>query len=212
MICPLRLDIDEIDTDGSPWLIDETFVKRHTRVDFTDEDVNLQSYVKAALLWAENTTHRTILRREHRWILREFPYGGRMAIRLPRGKTRNVSQIEYSTGGTLTTLRGPSSSPTGADFQEDLRGEEGAVLMPPRGASWPSVDTDVPSPVIITFIAGWAIEDVPADLLNGVLMAVADAFDLRGSADVAMAKLDTSGSRLPAREALISGYMLPRWY
>lgn len=212
MLCPLRLDIDEIDIDGSPWLIDETFVKTHARVDFADEDDNLQSYIKAAVLWAENANHRTVIRREHRWVLREFPVGGRQEIRLPRGKTQRVLKIEYSVGGTLSTLYGPSSVAPGTDYQEDLRGNSGAVLMPPRGSSWPSVDEDVPAPVIVTFDAGWAVEDIPSDLMDGILMAIADAYDLRGSADVSFAKLNDSGTRLPAREVLISSYMLPREY
>lgn len=212
MLCPLRLDIDEIGVDGSPWLIDETLIKNHVRIDGAGEDVNLQDYVAAAILWAENCTHRTIIRRAHRWVLREFPIDNRQVIRLPRGRTVSVAKIEYSSGGSLIELTGPTSSPPGAGYQEELRGDGGGVLMPLRGTSWPSVDLDVPAPVTITFTAGWHAEDIPRDLLNGILMAIADGFDIRGSGDAAAAKLETGGARLPARQALISGYMLPRWY
>lgn len=212
MLCPLRLDIDDIDVDGSPWLIDETFVKTHVRIDDTDQDVNLQSYIKAAILWAENFTHRTLVQRTHRWVLSEFPSSARQSIRLPRGKTVSVASVAYSISGAVTTLSGPTSTPPGSGYQEDLRGDGGGVLMPVRGGTWPSVDYDVPAPIMITFSAGWAPEDIPADLLNGVLMAIADSYDIRGTGDANAAKLEMSGPRLAARESLISGYMMPRWY
>lgn len=213
MLCPLRLDIDPL-PDSSPWIIDEAVIKKHCHVDDGDDiqDENLQDYVASAILWAENATHRTIIARDHRWVLREFPYDRRYEIRLPRGKTNSVGKIEYSAGGVIQTLYGPSSdqSPTGNDFQEELRGDEGGVLMPPRGGCWPSVDCDVPAPVTITFNAGWAVDDIPRDLFTAILMATSDAFDLRGSGDTV--KIDQSGMSLSSRDKLISGYILSRWY
>lgn len=208
MLCPLRLDIDKLSIDGSPWAIDEALVKTHCRIDFDDDDANLQAYVESAVLWAENFTHRTIIRREHRWTLAEFPYDGRLAIRLPRGKCSAVSGIVYSLNGAATTLRGPTSSPVGTDWQEDLTADAGGVLMPPRGASWPSADIDVPAPVVFDFTAGYDAAEIPADLLNAVLMACADAWDIRGSGD----SIDMAGKRLQSRESLASSYMLPRIY
>lgn len=212
MLCPLRLEIDPL-PDSSPWILDEAMVKKHVRIDFEDEDENLQDYIAAAILWAEQSTHRTVIARDHRWVLKEFPVEGYGAIRLPRGKTNSVAGIDYSIGGTITTLHGPSSdiSPAGSDYQEALS-ESGAILMPPRTSTWPSVDCDVPSPITITFNAGWSATDMPRDLLSAILMATADAYEMRGSGDVAAAKLNEGGSRLNAREALVSAYMLPRWY
>lgn len=211
MILPLRLEVDAIEAD-SPEILDSALVKKHIRVDFPDDDDLLQRYILAAVNWCEGATHRTIYRRTHRWILAgfetEYPYG----MRIPRGKTVSIASIAYSSGGTVTTLTGPSSSPVGSGYQEDLRGDDGGIVMPSRGSSWPSTDTNVPAPVVVTFTAGWNADDIPADLLHAILFGVADAYDLRGTQDFNPAMLGGAGPRLAAREALASGYRLSRFY
>lgn len=211
MIRPLRLDVDALDV-GSPEIIDSALIRKHVRVDFPDDDDLLQKYLLAAVNWCEGAIHRTVFRRAHRWILdgfeTEYPYG----MRLPRGKTVSIDSISYSAGGTVTTLKGSSSSPAGTDYQEDLRGDDGGVVMPNRGASWPSTDSNVPAPVVVTFTAGWVAADLPADLLHAILFAIADAYDLRGTPDFNPAALGGSGPRLAARDALVSGYQLSRFY
>jgi uncharacterized phiE125 gp8 family phage protein len=212
MLCPLRIDIDALpDTPG--WLISKDLIALHGRIDASDDDSLLQAYLKAAIGWAENETHRTIFQCEHRWVLREFPVWDRMEILLPRGKTQSVSSISHVEGGETVILRGLSSgSPAGASYQEDLRGDGGGMLMPLRGTSWPTVDCDVPAPVTITFSAGWATDEVPAEVVHAILFAVEDLYDIRGTGDFNAAVLSASGPRFAAREALISGYRLSRWY
>lgn len=212
MLCPLRLDIDLIG-DGSPdWPLDEALVKSHCRVDFADEDTNLQLYLRAAIDWAEAASRRTIFARAHRWVLREFPATRYQEIRLPRGKTRSVTNIAYINGGVTTTLTGPTSNPVGTGYQEDLRGDSGGVLMPLRGQSWPSVDGDVPAPVVIEFVAGYQTDEIPDAIVSAILLATADAYDMRSSADLNSASLASTGNNLKARNALISAYDLTRWY
>lgn len=208
MLCPLRLEIDDL-TSGSPAIVDAALLKKHVRVDFNDDDDLLDIYAIAAIQWIEADTKRTILRRTHRWILRDFNLAHPYDLRLPRGKTVSVESVQYSASGVLTTMTGPSSSPAGAGYQEDLRGHDGGVLMPQRGGMWPSVDTDVPSPVVVNFTAGWTMAGLPADLLHAILFCIADAYEMRGEADFNPATL---GKRLLAREALISPYRLSRWY
>ncbi len=201
---PLRLDAPL--GDLSPFPLDMTLVKQHVGADGSDFDALLDLYARAAIEWAEGEMHRSIYQRPHVWVLREFPYG-RGEIRLPRGKTQSVDSVAYVVNGQTTTLTGPSSTPAGSGYQEDLRGDDGGVIMPVRGGSWPSVDLEVPAPVVITFTAGYPADEVPADMLRALLFAVADAFDVRGTAD-----LRTAGGNLGAREALVSSYRLTRWY
>jgi uncharacterized phiE125 gp8 family phage protein len=206
MLSPLRLDISAL--ESSPFPLDMTLVKSHVAVDGDDFDAQLELYARAAIAWAEGSMRRTIYARSHTWILRDFPAGGRQEIRLPRGKTQSVESIVYSANGSPVTLTGPSSgSPAGAGWQEDLRGDDGGVLMPRRGSSWPSADCDVPAPVAITFTAGYLAAEVPEDITHALLFAVSDAFDTRGSAD-----LTVLGRSFDTREALISAYRLHRWY
>jgi hypothetical protein len=79
--------------------------------------------------------------------------------------------------------------------------------MPPRSQSWPSTDLDVPAPVTINFTAGWLAGNVPDDIIHGLLFAVSDGFELRGSADITQI-----GRNFETREILISPYRLKRWY
>lgn len=204
-LCPIRLDVSALTV--SPLPLDLTLVKQHVAEDSTDNDDLLEHYTLAAILWAEGSMRRTIYARSHTWVLKAFPRGRDQTIRLPRGKTQSIESIAYSSGGAVTTLTGPSSgSPAGTDYQEDLRGDDGAVILPARGAAWSSVDTDVPAPVVITFTAGWLASEIPQDIIHGLLFSVADAFDVRGTADM------TTGRNFETREALISPYRLHRWY
>lgn len=211
MLCPIRLEVEAL--PGSPLPVDLDLIKKHCSIDDNDFNDQLETYLSAAILWAEGATHRTIFSRAHTWVLKEFPYGERSEIRLPRGKTQSVSRIRYSLNGVQTDLLGPSSgSPAGVDYQEDLRGDDGAILMPPRGGDWPSADIDVPSPVTVEFNAGWQSSEVPQDIIHAILFCVSDAFDLRGTSDFNPAVLIAGGARLETREALISAYRLVRWY
>lgn len=213
MLSPLRLEIDPLTTDSSPdWFIDEDYIKAHLHIDFGDDDEYLQFAVRAGIEWAENATQRTIARRGHTLVLKCFPESCYQSIWLPRGRTVSIERIAYSLNGVELELTGPSSSPPGDDYQEDLRGDSGALIMPARGGVWPSHDYDVPAPVVIEFTAGWSASELPPALLQAVLLAVSDCYDLRGSADYAAANLVDRGASLLVRQALISPYLLSRWF
>lgn len=207
---PIALEIDP--PAGSPEPdppISLDLARQHCAADEGNElDDLLELYIQAAVSWAEGAMHRAILARTHRWILRGFPRTVDQTIRLPRGRTQAIESIAYTSNGVVSTLTGPTSSTPGTGYQEDLRGDSGGRLMPLRGETWPSVDCDVVSPVVITFTAGWTVaDDVPADIKHAMLFAVSDALELRGTAD-----LVTAGRNFETRELLISGWRLPRMY
>ena len=204
---PLALSVAAL--DASPLPLDLSLVKDHLAVIDDDSNTLIEKYILAAISWAEGAMRRTIYARSHTWILKDFPRDECERIRLPRGKTQSVESIAYSLNGTVTTLYGPSSSvsPATVGFQEDLTGDDGGVLMPPRGESWPSGDYDVPAPVTITFTAGWLAAEVPADIESALLFAISDAFELRGSGD-----FTGGGKNFDTREILISAFRLKRWY
>lgn len=203
-LSPLRLEISAV--DRSPLPVDLTLIKAHCRIDTSDFDTVLQTYLFAAIAWAEGAMHRTIFARPHSWVLRDFPHKWPYEIRLPRGKTQVVSSVQYVSSGVVTTLAGGSASPIGADFQEDLRGDDGGVISPAAGSSWPSVDYDVPAPLVINFMAGWLPAEVPDEIIHALLFTISDAFDVAGSADM------SGGANLQTRETLLSAYNLHRWY
>src|SRR5690606_11102437 len=126
---PIRLDVDPLSSSPLPVGLD--LIKSHCSVDGDDHDQQLEVYLLAAVQAFENMTHRTVFAREPRWVLRDFPRWSYQWIRLPRGRTRSVARIEYVSGGYTMTLIGPSSSPSGSGYLENLSGDDGGVLMQP---------------------------------------------------------------------------------
>ncbi len=189
-----------------------SLVREHCHLDSfsppgTLDDALLTVYIKAAVRWFEGETQRSMIARPHRWTFREFPYTVDQRLYLPRGKTQSVNLITYSTGHNLFTLTGPSASPAGSGFQEDLRGDAGGFIMPRVAASWPYVDADVPTPILLEFTAGWADGSVPDDVIQACCFFVADCVELRGTLDMSSA-LVRAGANLRTREFMISGYAL----
>lgn len=165
----------EWDADGAP-VIALARLKDSLRITHDDlDDLIHTEHLPAAVRWAEAFMHRSILAKTHRWIIDAFPP---LAFRLPRGKTQSVTSIAYVKGGATTTLTGPTSgSPMGTDYQEDLRGDLGGIIMPNRGTSWPTVDDDVPAPILITFSAGWTAKTIPQGVTSALMLLVRDLFE-----------------------------------
>lgn len=195
----ITIDIDE--PEDLP--LDLETLKTDLRISSDSlDDVIMQQYIPDAVEWAEGVMRRSIIARPHRWIVSEFPCGDDPTIYLPRGKIQSVTSIVYSYNGATTTLRGPSSgSPVGTDYQEDLRGHQGRI-MPNRGESWPSVDDDVPAPVVITFNAGWPAASVPADIKRALTASIFGAMELDGLLTI------KSGFDAEFREKLLSGWRI----
>lgn len=198
---------------GSPaagYPIERDVIKTHCAVDGTAMDSVLDIYLPAAIDFIEGSTHRTLMPRQHQWILKRFPPGCE-AIRLPRGKTISVASIAYITNGETVTLAGPSSAVPGEGYQEDLRHPDGGWLMPARGGSWPCADTDHPAPVVITFVAGY--EALPSDLVNAILFSISSRVEIRGASDVGMGiGLTMKAELAESIELFISPYRLSRIY
>jgi hypothetical protein len=139
-------------------------------------------------------------------VLAGFPIYPRERICLPRGKTVAVTSIVYIADGSPVTLTGPTSDPVGTGYQEELRGDDGGLLMPPQGTQWPTADSDVPDPVVITFQAGYDAATLPSDILNALL------FHIRNSLDDQRTDPQKTQANLAAFESLVSGYRLSRVY
>lgn len=152
-------------------LLELDLLKADLRIGHVDLDELIwRQHLPAAILRAEAFTRRAIVQRSHRWVIDEFPYNWQQVLTLPRGKCASVTSIVVSQNGTPITYRGPSSgSPAGTAWQEDLTSDLGARLMPPRGGSWPWCDADVPAPIVITFVAGWTLGTLPADVRRGLV-------------------------------------------
>jgi hypothetical protein len=181
-------------------------IKSQLRVGHDEFDVLIHLlHLPAAVEWAEGEMHRSILAKEHQWVLSDFPRRD-LGIRLPRGKTQSVSSIVYAASATSTvTLRGPTSgSPIGSDYREELRGDSGGTIYPLT--DWPAVDLAAPAPVVITFTAGWDAVRVPGDIKMALAMYVADALEITGASDL------SAHTDLAVKNSLLSAWRLHRWY
>ena len=195
---PLRLDIDR----PSSLPLDLALLKADLRIDSHDlDEVLLTQYIPSAVEWAEGVMNRSIIARDHRWVLSGFPVGHDLTITLPRGKTQSVTSVAYSTGGRRKTLKGPSANPPGSDYQEDRHGHAGR-LLPLRGG-WPSIDTDVLAPVTIIFRAGWPDHmTVPAAIKRALTANVFEQMELIGLLTI------RTGFDSEFTEKLLSGWRL----
>lgn len=192
--------------------LDFDLLKTHLGITNEDLDDLVTLWESVAVEWAEDYMQRAIMSRQFRFVIKDFPRCG-SAIRLPMGKTISVDSLQYSDGGNTYTIYGPSSGSPGSDgFQEDLNDDSGGLIMPNRNATWPSVDSDVPAPVVINFTSGWAtVASVPVRIKHALMFTVADLLELRSNTDL-MAAVANNGAWLTTRQNLLADHRILRVY
>lgn len=163
-------------------------VKAYLKQDSADDDVTITGMIKRSREWCETFTRRAMLLQTWELVLDGFPtctrLNPRAGIQLPLGRTKAIAWLKYTdTDGVEQTLTGPSSSPAGTGYQEDLLDDYGGLLVPAYGTSWPSVK-DVLNPVRVRFQAGYDDADsVPGQLRDAMLYHLASLYENRGEQD-----------------------------
>lgn len=201
---PLVVQVEASDT----LILDQDLLKVHCAVDGEDLDDLLSLYEAAAIAWAEDMTNRTLLAREHVFVVSDFPRcAWPQEVVLPRGLCQSITSVQYTSGGELQTL-----ADTG--YQKDLKSENGARLLPPINQDWPSVDLGAINPVVFTYEAGWPTPiTVPKKIHHALMFAVADMLEVRGVTDLqALMGIAASGKTFDARMSLISKYVINKVY
>ena len=160
-----------------------TQAKNHLRVEIDDDDELISNDIRSARQWCESFTHRKLITQTWDLSLDRFPLAG---IELPFGKTTQVVQITYiDSAGTTQTLTGPSTSPPGTGWQEDLSSDNGGILTAPWGGSWPTARDLTPGAVTIRFVTGYGLRAaVPEELVSAMLYRLSDLYDVRGTSDL----------------------------
>lgn len=211
---PISLVVTEAPNIATP--VDTDILKTHLAVDGDALDDLIGVYLQAATNWAEDSMHRPIMAREYAWRLRCFPHERwhEQEITLPCGKVQAINDITYVRGGSQVVWTGPSSSPVGTAYQEDLSSESGARISPLQHRCWPSVDIEAISPVVVSFRAGWEeVEDVPAPIVQAIMFAVNDMLEVRSVADLATLQIiAANGATFEIRETLLSAYKIRTVY
>lgn len=149
--------------------ISTTEAKSHLRVDTSDDDTLIASYIKSARHYIENYINRQII--QATWVLKRRGFVDELY--LPRGPLSSVSSIQYvDADGATQTL-------AGTVYTVDADSNPGRIVLA-YGKSWPTVRDQINN-VTITFVAGYgtATTDVPEPLRQAMRLLVAHFYETR---------------------------------
>lgn len=156
-------------------------VKRHLRIDHTDDDVYINDYlIKAAREHVEDVTERQLITAT--WVLKlpDFPCEGE-PLKLPRPPLLTVSSITYYVDSVSTTWSSTAYSV--------LTTETPGVVEESTEDSWPDADKRRDA-VTVTYTAGYgaAASAVPLKIKQAMLLLVGNWYEHREAADLVVAK------------------------
>lgn len=124
-------------------------IKSDLRIESTDFDADLRSWIAVAVEHLQDATRRQLLTATWRLLLDRFP----REIKIWKAPVSSVTSIQYlDAAGTLQTLS--------SDAYVVSQGDEPKRITLVDGYSWPTIRTD-PDAVRVTFVAGYG---TPADV------------------------------------------------
>jgi uncharacterized phiE125 gp8 family phage protein len=188
--------------------------KSHLRVDFSDDDSLIETYISASRTLAEKMTRRAFFNRDVQLTLDHFPMSwsetvspaerhpaidwfNRFAIRLPKPSCVTVKSIKFQDGsGSLITLN-PSS------YVVDSNSEP-ARIVPAPSMAWPCPAVCLPGSITVLYTAGTygdgvEVNSTPANVVAAILLLLGHLYENRS------ATVETTVSMIPlAVESLLA--------
>lgn len=157
-------------------------------IDGTDFDTQIETAIGAATGWAEDRTNRRLIAQQWRVSYQGFPCG---PIRLPFGRCLSVAAVRYrDPAGDWHTMTGPSASPAGTDYEEELAGDTGGLLFPNFATrTWPAPAPGALYTVRVDATFGYVTGTespavrIPDAIRQAILCRVTDIFEGRGPED-----------------------------
>ncbi|CDM57189.1 head-tail connector protein [Rhizobium favelukesii] len=144
-------------------------VKRRLRVDFADEDVDIELMIASARDHAEK--YCNVLFAEQTVELKCDCWGD--LARLPVAPVSSVTSIAYvDTDGATQTLAADA-------YEQRLEGLEPAIVLA-YGKQWPAIRSG--SRITVTAVAGY--EEAPPAVKHALLLFIADAYGTRENSKV----------------------------
>jgi uncharacterized phiE125 gp8 family phage protein len=137
--------------------------KSQCRIDVADEDASIADYIAASRVDAEEYMSRGLFTQTWKFTLDAFAN----EIWLPRAAPlQSVSSIQYyDTSGTLQTL-------ATSYYVVDTVAEPGRIVKAPL-QTWPSLQADRASAVIVNYVVGWSdVTLIPAAINHGIGLLV----------------------------------------
>jgi hypothetical protein len=178
-------------------------VKKHLRVDFSDDDALILGYISAARQEAEQITRRAFVSQSWRMGLDHFPrpsmnvassvwYGpqwgispGPLSVAQPEGKTGYEIFLPYGNLQSVDAVKyvdenGVQQTLAPEKYKVDAISEP-ARLVPAYGTTWPSARNEINS-VIVEFTCGYGTAaDVPQPIKQWMLLRIGALYENRES-------------------------------
>lgn len=164
--------------------------KAHLRVDDSDEDALITSYIEAATDYAEKFLGRALIDQTWDLYLDAFPTGTDTEIKIPKPPLIEVTGVFYNNTG------GSEAAVDPGDYYVDSASEPGWIV-PQGGATWPAT-LDAINAVRIRYRAGYLNGDsppsanVPSSIRSALLLTIGAFFENREQTVVG-----TIANRLP---------------
>lgn len=141
--------------------------KAQCRVDGTDEDTLLQTFIEAATAAAEHELGRKLITQTWEAVFDAFPAG---AVELNAPRVQSITSVTYIAADNTTATLASSAYVLDAD-------QPPGWVHPAAGYAWPAT-ADAANAVRIRFVCGYgaATADVPANVRQWILMHIATAY------------------------------------
>lgn len=170
---------NEVITQPAEEPVTLTQAKLHLRVDGSDDDALITTYIKAARSWAEGFLGRSIVTQTRRQHLDDWPESIDDPIELQFSNVQSVTSVKYyDVDGVLQTL-----APT--MYDADLVDSPAKISLV-DGEIWPTTKTR-PNAIQIEYVAGYGLpstalpKPIPDEIPVAILHLVATWYATRES-------------------------------
>ena len=177
----------KITTKPTEYPVSVEEVKAFARIEYSEEDLLIESRLRAAIEWTQGYTNRTLCTTSYTLYLDEFSD----EMRIPRPPLISVESITYTDENGIERTLDPSI------YTVDAVSMTGRVILA-YGMSWPSTQ-DIRNAVRINYTAGYGgPDDVPDMAREAIKILVKGGLDNRDN--------DDAGKRpeIMAAESLLS--------
>ena len=162
-----------------PITLDEA--KNYLRVDITDDDALIETYITAARQACEAFIRGCLITQTWRVSFDGFPDNFRQAIEIPVEPLQTVTSVKWFDQNNAETDLVAWANGSG-DYILDTDSEPGRLVLPPNQV-WPGVSLWPVSPVQVVVTAGFGSSgaNVPAAYINGMRMCIAHWYENRSA-------------------------------
>ncbi len=170
--------------------LDTATVKKHLRVEHTEDDTYIEGLIDAVTLYLEKQARRQLITATFQLRLDSFPN----EIRFPRAKLQSVDSVAYIDPNGQPQTLDPSF------YEIDVNAEPGIMRLA-HDQKWPEVRNH-PGVITINYKGGYGDDpaDIPSHVRSALMLHITTLYDNRASVT-----MDEIPRRIPnSYEALVS--------